>query len=314
MNADLLTDMAVFAAVVEHNSFSIAADQLAMSKSNVSRRVASLEKRLEVKLMHRTTRKLSLTETGRVYFEHCQRLVSEAKNADDAVQTLHSTPSGLLNISMPETLGRAFILPLLPEFLKLYPEIKLSLTITSRKVSLTDERCDVAIRKGEIEDDSLCAVPLGSSTQYFYASPSYLRSAEKLHKVNDLTDHPFLASQLNYGPFDLAVYTGNDSQHVRVNPRLSVKDHEAVLAMTLDGLGISLLPAWMASEYLQSGLLERVLPMTSGPSVDFNLVFQPHRGMAPNLRAFVEFLKERFKLNRPWESAQQPKTVYLASG
>lgn len=314
MNADLLTDMAVFAAVVEHNSFSVAAGKLAMSKSNVSRRVASLEKRLDVKLMHRTTRKLSLTETGRVYYEHCQRLVSEAKNADYAVQTLHSTPSGLLNVSMPETLGRAFILPLLPEFLKLYPEIKLSLTITSRKVSLTDERCDVAIRKGEINDDTLCAIPLGSSTQYFYASPTYIKDAEMLTRVTDLTLHPFLASQLTYGPFDLAVSNGNETQDIRVNPRLSVRDHEAVLEMTLNGLGVSLLPAWMVNKYIQNGQLERVLPRHRGPSVNFNLVFQPHRGMAPNLRAFVEFMKERFKLNRPWESSPLSDAVYLASG
>ena len=135
MDADLLTDMATFAAVVDNNGFSAAATALQTSKSNVSRRVASLETRLAIKLMHRTTRKLTLTESGRLYYEHCARLVSDAKDADDAIKQMHSAPSGTLNLSVPEALGRAFILPLLPEFLALYPSLQLNLTITSRNVA-----------------------------------------------------------------------------------------------------------------------------------------------------------------------------------
>ncbi|WP_160115952.1 LysR family transcriptional regulator [Candidatus Halocynthiibacter alkanivorans] len=301
MDADLLTDMAVFAAVVEGNSFSAAATDLQMSKSNVSRRVAALEDRLQLKLMHRTTRKLSLTESGRVYYEHCARLVDEARTADDAIRAMHSTPSGLLNVSLPETLGRAFILPLLPEFLKMYPEIKLNLTITSRKVDLSEERCDVAVRKGEIDDESLCAVALGSSTQYLFASPGYLASAQPLRQPDDLAAHSYLASKITFGPVDLMLEHGNDTTKVRVNPRLSVRDHEALLSLTVDGLGVALLPAWMTRKYVRSGKLVPVLPEYRGPSVDFNVVFQPHRGMAPNLKAFVDFLRKRFRTNRPWE-------------
>jgi len=301
MDAELLTDMATFAAVVEKNSFSQAADVLKMSKSNVSRRVASLETRLDVKLMHRTTRKLGLTESGRVYYEHCARLVSEARDADYAIKVMHSTPSGLLNVSVPATLGRTFILPLLPEFLKLHPDIRLNLTITNRKVDLSEERCDIAVRKGAIDDVSLCAIPLGSSTQYFYASPEYASAMPDLEHPNQLPDHAFLSSAITYGPIDLAVRRGKDQIDVCVTPRLSVRDHEALLSMTLDGLGVALLPAWMTHDHVQSGRLVPLLPDCRGPSVDFSVVFLPHRSMAPNLRAFVDFLKERFKNNRPWE-------------
>lgn len=301
MDAETLTDMATFAAVVEQNSFSAAANVLQISKSNVSRRVAALEDRLDVKLMHRTTRKLGLTESGRVYYEHCARLVSEARDADYAIRLMHSTPSGLLNVSVPETLGRNFILPVLPEFMKAYPDIRLNLTITSRKVDLSEERCDLAVRKGEIDDESLCAIPLGSSTQMLYASPDYLASADPLEHPDDLSDHSYISSAITYGPVDLALKRGTDDVTVRVTPRLSVRDHEAMLSMTLSGIGVALLPAWMTHEHVRAGRLVPVLPGYRGPSVDFNVVFLPHRSMAPNLRAFVEFLKQRFKLYRPWE-------------
>lgn len=307
MDAELLTDMATFASVVEQDSFSRAAKNLNMAKSSVSRRVASLEARLDVKLMHRTTRKLSLTESGRVYYEHCARLMSEARDADYAIKVMHSTPSGLLNISVPETFGRACVLPILPDFLKQYPDIRLNLTITSRKVDLIEDRCDVAVRKGTVDDDSLCAIPLGSSTQYFYASPEYLSVASPLDHPSQLPDHAFLSSAITYGPLNLALSCGKDNLDVRVTPRLAVRDHEALLAMTLDGLGVALLPAWMTFEHVSKGRLVPLLPNFCGPSVDFNIVFLPHRGMAPNLRAFVEFLKQRFKQNRPWETIVEPE-------
>lgn len=306
MDAELLADMAIFAAVVEQNSFSQAADVLKMSKSNVSRRIASLETRLDIKLMHRTTRKLDLTESGRVYYEHCSRLVSEARDADYAIKVMHSTPSGILNISVPETLGRTYILPLIPQFLKLYPDIRLNLTITSRKVDLSEERCDVAVRKGTIDDESLCAIPLGSSTQYFYASPEYLSRAVVLDHPADLPNHEFLSSVIVYGPIDLKLNRGKEQLDVRVTPRLSVKDHEALLSMTLDGLGVALLPAWMTHKQVRAGDLVRLLPEFCGPTIDFNVVFLPHRGMAPNLRAFVDFLKDSFRKNRPWDLQGEP--------
>jgi DNA-binding transcriptional LysR family regulator len=293
--------MATFAAVVEQNSFSQAASYLNMSKSNVSRRVASLEQRLEVKLMHRTTRKLGLTESGRVYYEHCARLMSEARDADYAIKVMHSQPSGLLNVSIPETLGRSIILPFLPDFLELYPGIRLNLTITNRKVDLSEERCDVAVRKGVVDDDSLCAIPIGSSTQYFYASPRYLASSKALDQPSQLSDHSYLSGTITYGPIDVPVKTGFDKTDVRVTPRFSVRDHQSLMSMTVDGMGVALLPAWMTHEHVKAGKLIQVLPLSRGPSVDFNVVFLPHRGMAPNLRAFVEFLKQRFKENSPWD-------------
>ena len=301
MDADLLTDMAVFAAVVEHNGFSAAAKTLQMSKSNISRRVAVLEERLQLKLMHRTTRKIGLTESGRVYYEHCARMVADAREADAAIRAIHAHPSGQLNVSLPETLGRAFILPLMPEFLELYPDVRLNLTFTNRKVDLIEERCDVAVRKGEIDDDTVCAIPLGESSQYFYATPGYLENAEQLREPADLKKHAYLSSRLIMGPLDLDVGRGEESVTVRLHPRVGVRDHEAVMHLTLAGLGVALLPVWMARGHVRQGTLVPVLEDCRGPTVAFNAIFQPHRGMAPNLRAFIEFLKERFRINRPWE-------------
>lgn len=304
MDTDLLADMATFAAVVDHNSFSNAADALNMSKSSVSRRVAALEERLDAKLMHRTTRTLTLTECGKLYYDYCARLMDDAKEADAAIQLMRSVPSGTLNLSVPETLGRVSILPLLPDFLNLYPDIRLNLTITSRKVELAEERIDVAVRKGVIEDDNLMAVPLGASTQYLYASPAYLDAAGPVNDPEDLTRHAFLASQISAGPTCLTLWRGIEQTQVKVEPRLAVKDHEALVKMTLADLGVALLPVWMAQPHEKEATLCRLLPEYRGPSVDFNIVFHPHRGLTPMVRVFVEFLTERFAQDRPWEDTR----------
>ncbi|MEP5155051.1 LysR substrate-binding domain-containing protein [Planktotalea sp.] len=290
IDTELLSDMAIFAAVVDHDGFSKAADALNMSKSSVSRRIAALEKRLAIKLMTRTTRSTKLTESGRLYYDYCAQLVSNAEEADAAVKLMQSVPSGTLNLSLPETLGRASILPLLPIFLRQHPDIRLNLTITSRKVDLAEERIDVAVRKGTIEDDSLMAVPLGSSTQLLYATPDFLKEIDSLSTPRDLAKHAYLTSQISAGPLMLQLWRGLEEIKVKVEPRLAVKDHEALLKMTLAGLGIALLPVWMAKKYEKTGELQRVLPAYTGPSVDFNIVYQPYRGFSPAVRAFVEFL------------------------
>ncbi len=302
IDPDLLADMATFAAVVEHNSFSATADALGTSKSNVSRRVASLESRLGMKLLHRTTRRLDLTESGRLFYAHCQRMMNEARNADSAVKMMRSAPTGTLNISLPETLGRTYILPLLPEFLQRYPDIQLNVTITSRKVDLEAEGFDVALRKGALDDESLATIPLGSSTQLLYASPEYLSNSPSLQGPDDLTQHHVLSSRITNGPADMHLWRGNDRVDIRVTSRLGLKDHDALLNMTLAGLGIALLPEWMARDHVRQNRLVQVLDQFRGPSVDFNIVYQPHRGMAPNLRAFVEFVADRFSVNRPWDN------------
>ena len=147
-------------------------------------------------------------------------------------------------------------------------------------------------------------VPLGSSTQYLYASPDYLASADKIELPGHLSSHPYIASQIAIGPASLTLWRGLDDHTVRVAPRVAVRDHEAVLLMALQGLGVALLPGWMAADYASDGRLVKLLPEFRGPAVDFNIVFPPHRAASPNTRAFVDFLTEKFDQNRPWETAQ----------
>lgn len=294
MDTDLLADMVTFATVVDHDGFSSAANALNMSKSSVSRRVAALERRLATKLMERTTRRLTLTESGRLYYDHCSQMVRHAREADAAIRQMQSVPNGTLNLSLPETLGRAFILPLLPEFLHRFPSIRLNLTITSRKIDLVEERIDVAVRKGAIEDDCLLSVPLGSSTQYLYASPDLLDRIGEPQAPEDIAKHPFLTSTISAGPVIASLWKDLEEVPVKVDPRLAVKDHEALLQMTLAGVGMSFLPVWMARSHVDAGSLCRVLPQFRGPSVDFNIVFPPNKGFVPSVRAFVDFLSNEF--------------------
>ena len=141
-----------------------------------------------------------------------------------------------------------------------------------------------------------------------------MKSAGPLRAPQDLQKHCYIASRTAVGPIDLRVTRGDDNVNVRLSPRVGVRDHEAVLSMTLAGMGVALLPVWMARKHVQTGTLLPVLEDCRGPTVAFNAIFQPHRGMAPNLRAFIEFLKDRFRINRPWEFEAPEETTMPMSG
>ncbi|MBL4667148.1 MAG: LysR family transcriptional regulator, partial [Sneathiella sp.] len=160
---ELLEEMGVFATVVDKQSFSEAAISLNMSKSSVSRKLANLEEQLGIRLLQRTTRKLGLTDSGRIYYDYCARVIAEAKQANASMRYLQAAPRGVLRISLPETFGRFFVLPLMPEFMEAYPEIQLNINFSSRNVDLIGENFDLAIRKGKIEDESLILIGMGHS-------------------------------------------------------------------------------------------------------------------------------------------------------
>ncbi|MEH6545954.1 MAG: LysR family transcriptional regulator [Sneathiella sp.] len=299
-----LSDMGIFAKVVELQGFSKAATALNMSKSNVSRRIASLEDRLEIRLLQRTTRKIGLTDSGRLYFEFCSRVLAEAQQADYAMNKLKRQPSGQLTVSLPETFGRFFVMPILPSFMDKYPEIRIKLSLTNRKLDLIDEGYDVAIRKGDIDDQSLIAVKLGVSQQHLYASREYLERHGAPETAKDLLEHDCLSAAESNNKAEFALYRDGKSTAVTVRPRFAIQDHGVVFDMVRAGVGIALVPGFLCNEDLKTGKIVRVMENWTGPSVPFHAVYPSYRGLAPNVRVFLDFIKENLMQKTPWANTR----------
>ena len=178
-----LNDMAVFAKVVETGGFTMAGEAIDMPKSNVSRRVSRLEERLGVRLLERTTRKIRMTELGEIYYTHCRRIIEEAEHADARVSQALEIPRGQLRVSASVTVGQNIISPVLGQFVKEYPEVKVQMTLANRRVDLVEEGFDIAVRVGQLEDSSLVARLLGKSELALFASPDYLKRAGEPKKT-----------------------------------------------------------------------------------------------------------------------------------
>lgn len=299
---ELLEEMGVFATVVDKQSFSEAAISLNMSKSSVSRKLANLEEQLGIRLLQRTTRKLGLTDGGRIYYDYCARVIAEAKQANASMRYLQAAPRGILRISLPETFGRFFVLPLMPEFMDTYPEIQLNLNFSNRKVDLIEENFDLAIRKGEIEDESLILISMGHSQQHIYASPDYIEKNSIPKTPADLVDHSWMSAGEETGEMSIPLFRDGNMERVSLSPRFSTRDHEAIYRMVKSGAGIGMIPGFLCNDDLRTGQLVRVLPEWVGTSVAFNAVYPSYKGLAPNTRAFLDFIKEKLVRRRPWEN------------
>jgi len=281
-----LDGMVVFASIVEHGGVTAAARALRLPKSNVSRRLAQLEDRLGVRLLERTTRKTHLTEIGGIYYQHCRRIVEEAEHADLSIAQSLEVPRGTLRVSTSVTVGQHLIAPLLPGFIKAYPEVRMSLQLSNRRVDLVEEGYDLAIRVGKLEDSSLISRSLGGSALGVYGAEEYLeahrspKSPAALAKLDCLvmshaeTEHIWHLT----GPAGM--------KHVEVEPRAIVNDFAILEQMVLEGLGVALLPNYLA----RSPKLIRVLPKWSVPSIELHAIYPSHRGATPKMRAFLDWL------------------------
>jgi DNA-binding transcriptional LysR family regulator len=302
-----LDAMAVFAGVIEAESFSGAARALGLSKSAVSKQVSRLEDRLGLRLLNRTTRRLSLTEAGAAFYQGCQRVVAEAEAAEQAVTHLASAPRGRLRVNAPMSFGVSHISPALPEFLGRYPELAVDLTLNDRIVDLVEEGFDVGLRIGPLADSSLVARRLAPNRSVLSAAPSYLQARGAPRDPGELADHAcLLYSYLATG----AVWrlTGpQGDRRCKVSGPLRVNNGDAILAAALGGLGVALLPCFICGEDLRAGRLVRVLPdWEASPDSAVSAVFPAARHLSPKVRAFVDFLAERFDGTPYWDRGIDP--------
>nr|WP_211163190.1 LysR family transcriptional regulator [Aromatoleum diolicum] len=293
--------MLVFAQVVKAKSFSDAAKRLGVSKSLVSKSVSRLETKLGVRLLQRSTRRLSLTEVGEAYFEHCDRILDELALADSTISRLHMEPRGKLKISASVAFGTLHIAPALADFMAQYPDISVDMTISDRIVDLVDEGYDIALRITTEPALNLVARRLAPIRRKICASPRYLAkhgiplTPDDLIRHNCL-DYTYLNTQ---GFWHLKGPDGDAS--IPVSGTLRINDDEALSQAVLGGLGLALLPTFIVGKDLQAGGLVEVLP-GYGPVERFlHAVHLPDRHLPLKVRAFIEFLSARFGTEPYWD-------------
>ncbi len=292
-----LNEMGVYATVVELGSFTRAAAKLSMPKSTVSRHVSQLENRLGVRLLNRTTRQLKPTEVGKLYFHHCSRIVEEAEQAREVIQTMQAQPSGLLRITLPLAFGSDFMQNLIKDFLELHPKIKIEMLLDNRSLDMLDEEIDIAFRMGELPDSSMVARHIGSSHLLLCATPEYLKNNGMPQTIDDLSEHVFL----RHSSVPFSLHKGQQAFKFKTQDRLLLNDMDLLRKMTLKHMGIGMLPKPLAKEELESGELTVVLPEYNGPKKDLYLMYAGRRQKAVKVSAFVEFALERIKDNAPWD-------------
>ncbi len=298
-----LNEILVFVRVVQTGSFTTAATVLGMPKSTVSRKVSELEERLKSRLLQRTTRKLSLTDVGRTYYDYGARIVAEIEDAERAVSSLQETPRGLLRVTAPVNV--AFLGPIVSDFLQRYPEVRLELFCTERTVDLVEERFDLGIRAGPLADSTLIARSLGNARWFLVAAPAYLKRRGRPRSPEDLAAHDCML--FGSGPHAnvLRLESGNRSAQITVAPRMLVSDMDVLHAATIAGLGIALIASSTSVEALRARRLERVLRDWNAPITPVHVVYPSTRFLSPKVKTFVDHLQERMT-PPPWELGPIP--------
>lgn len=308
---DTLHGMRLFSEVVDSGSFSAAGRKFGLAASSVSRQVGSLEDALGARLLNRSTRKLSLTEAGRLYHERVRQIIADVEDANRSVSHLEAVPRGLLRINGPTVFGRLHIAPHLPEFLRRFPEIDIDLTLTDHFVDVIEEGSDVVVRVGGLSDSSLFARRLAPNRRVLCASPAYLDARGRPEKPSDLTDHSSIVYKLHSttGTWHICCGESGAKEQVQVKGRLTANNAEALHEAVLGDMGIALLPIWLVGQDLQDGKLERVLPTLEAdltPDETAIHAIYPHkRLLSAKVRAFVDFLVEKYQPVPYWEVGVQ---------
>lgn len=303
---DMLTGMKLFAEVVDAGSFSEAGRRLGLAASSVSRQVNGLEDELRARLLNRSTRSLSLTHAGEVYYERVRRILSEVSETNAAVAQLEASPRGLLKLNAPVVFGRRHIAPHIATFCERFPEVSIDLMMTDHFVDVIESGADVVIRVGGLSDSSLIARRLARNRRILVAAPKYLEKNGAPETPEVLADHKCLVYKLNVSLAEWHIRSAEGAlSKVRVSGPLTANNTEALHRAALDGLGIALLPTWTCGDDVASGRLVRLLPGHEADLVAHETAIHaiyPHaRHLSAKVRAFVDFLVETYGPYPYWE-------------
>jgi DNA-binding transcriptional LysR family regulator len=285
-----LSGIVAFARTAEALSFTAAASALGVSASAVGKSVAKLEQSLGVRLFQRTTRRVALTEEGALFFERCRRILDDLHDAQAMLAHAAQSPRGRLRVGAP-TIGYRFLLPILPEFRRLYPEVELDIDFNDRIVDVVKEELDAVIRSGELSDSSLMSRRLGPFRFMLCASPEYLRRRGVPRTPKDLESHDCLRFRFpTTGKLQNWSLNGADSANpFRLRPALTCNNMEALRAAAIGGLGIAYMPDFLARDDVASGRLSAMLGGWLVEPGQFSILWPSSRHLSPKLRAFVDF-------------------------
>ena len=293
-----LNDLYYYAQAVEHGGFSPAGRALGMPKSKLSRRIALLEERLGVRLIQRSTRRFSVTEIGRTYYEHCKAMLTEADAAQEAIELTRAEPRGIVRVTCPVALLHAHVGRMLADFMAAHPHVTLNLEATNRRVDPVGEAIDVAIRvrPAPLQDSDLVVRVLAERKQCMVASPALVARHGTLPRVPaDLVDWPSLALGAPMADHGWTLFGPDGGQVVlRHRPRFITDDMIAMRDTALAGVGICHLPLMMVQDQLAAGTLVRLMPEWAPRAEILHAVFPSRRGMLPAVRALIEYLAQRF--------------------
>jgi DNA-binding transcriptional LysR family regulator len=287
-----LNELQIFVQVAQTHSFTLAAKRLGVPKSAASRGLARLEQRLGVRLLHRTTRRVTLTDGGEVYLQHCQRVLEEAEQADLAVSALQATPRGWLRVGAPLTFARFFLGELLDTFLARYPELRVHVLLRGADITPPDANLDVLIQTGPLEDSRLLVKRLGFGLRGIYASSTYVEKQGSPDSPAGLRQHSCITTGETGASATWRIRRGSDVEEVQLSPRVSVADPSIHHQLTLAGVGIAILPQELAAEDQKEGRLVRVLAAWEPDPVELYAVYPSRLSQTPKLRVFLQWLEE----------------------
>lgn len=300
---DRFDAMQAFARVVEAGSFTKAAETLHMSKTSVTQQVQQLEARLRVKLLNRTTRRVSLTADGAAYYQRVLRLLADLEDAESSLSNANTVPRGRLRVDVPSPLARILLVPALPDFYARYPDIQIDLGVSDRIVDVLGENVDCVVRGGELTDLSLMARRVGELQSGIYAAPAYLARHGQPEHPQDLERAPhqvvgFLWARTGK-PLPYAMRRGDEVLHIQGNYALAVDDGNAYLEAGLAGLGALWLPHYMAKAGLASGALLPLFADWHLEPMPLYIAYPPNRHISLKLRVFIEWVAELMAKHAP---------------
>jgi len=292
MLSKYLGELMTFMAIVETGSFVAGGRSTGISRSAASKSLARLESRLGVRLMHRTTRALSLTDEGRVYYEKAISVVDALDDAHDSVAASAGTSRGVLRLTAPDTFGRHVVLPLLKRFLAEWPEVQAEVSFSDRPSDIIEEGFDLALRVDYAAPDTqLVSRVIARYERVLVAAPGYLSARGIPKDIDDLADHDalFFFSRGRRQSWQLG--SGNGAPvKVQVSGRLRVDSGEALREAAVDGWGIALMPIFLVANELETGKLQRVLPHVVGKTVEISAIYPSKRLLEPRVRRFIDFI------------------------
>lgn len=295
LGVDRYTAMLAFVRVVESGSFVRAAERLASSTSTLSRQIAELEQHIGARLLQRTTRRLSLTDSGQAYYERCVQILADLEEAESQAGSSAARPSGTLRLTCSHNIGIHRIAPALAAFSSLHPQLRYEVSASDRIVDLVEEGFDLALRVGSVGSDQLVARKLGSMRLLLCAAPSYLARCGTPASPGELAQHDTLTYAYSPNPRLWQIVETDGTRHeVKIGSRLHANSGDILVAAAAAGLGLVFEPDFMVAPALSAGRLVRVLPNCVGPSGDIWAVYPSRRHLSAKVRQFVDFIAAYF--------------------